>query len=320
MRAQLEGVVADTRRLVGAVRMPRARYGFGNVVEPALPRGEMIDLPGRGRTFVRMVDGPADAIPVMLLHGWSWNADLNFAGVFEALGEHHPVIAPDIRLHGRGPRMAGDFHVQDATDDAIALLDALGIESALLCGFSMGGVLTADASLRYPDRVAGLVVQAAAACYTDTARERALWRSLLAMLPLAQRGGGPDLAARYLAGSLRGNAELMARWGWIRRELSRTTLLEMLTVAGEVARADLRPALHAPAVQPGEFLLTTEDRLCPPIAQRDLADRLGIPVVEIGTDHDLPIAQPDRYADLTVSAVLRVAETIRKVGVYEHTA
>ncbi len=317
MCIDVETMRADSRRLLSAARIPKPRHGGGGVVEPALPRGEYVDLPGRGTSFVRLVDGPAGAIPVVLLHGWSWSADLNFADVFARLGTHHPVIAPDVRLHGRGLRVAGDFRASDATDDVIAVLDALGVESALFAGYSMGGVLTVDAALRYPDRVAGVLVQAAAACYTETARERAMWHALRALAPAAKRGVGPDVSARYLAGSLRGNDDLAARWDWVRRELRRTTLNEMLTVAAEVARADLRPALTTPPGQPGEFLLTTADRICRPAAQRQLADRLAVPVVEVDVDHDLPIAYPDRYADLTVSAVLRVAAAIRAGGAHE---
>jgi len=320
MLSDLEAIMADTRRLVSAARMPRPRRGAGRLAEPELPRGEYVDLPGRGTTFVRLVDGPVGSVPVVLLHGWSWTADLNFASLFGPLGAHHPVIAPDVRLHGRGLRVPGDFRATDATDDVIALLDALEVESALFCGYSMGGVLTVDAALRHPERVAGMIVQSAAACYTTTKRERAMWGALRALMPAARRGAGPDVSARYLAGALPGNDDLAARWDWVRQELRRTSLIEMLTVAAEVARADLRPALATPPTMPGEFLLTTADRICPPAAQRALADRLAVPVVEVDTDHELPISHPDRYADITLNAVSRVTATIQAEGTYVPTA
>ncbi len=44
---------------------------------PVLPRGYQLDLPGRGRTFIRDVEGPPGAPVLMLLHGWTATADLN---------------------------------------------------------------------------------------------------------------------------------------------------------------------------------------------------------------------------------------------------
>ncbi|NBR76801.1 MAG: alpha/beta hydrolase, partial [Actinobacteria bacterium] len=61
------------------------------------PQGHEVELPGRGRTFVREVAGPAGAPTVILLHGWTATADLNWFTCFETLGRHFRVLAPDHR-------------------------------------------------------------------------------------------------------------------------------------------------------------------------------------------------------------------------------
>jgi pimeloyl-ACP methyl ester carboxylesterase len=48
--------------------------------------GHDVELPGRGRTFVREVAGPPGAPTVILLHGWTATADLNWFTCFAPLG------------------------------------------------------------------------------------------------------------------------------------------------------------------------------------------------------------------------------------------
>src|SRR5690554_3853978 len=84
---------------------------------PPLP-GRQLDLPGRGTTFVRELDGPADAPTLLLLHGWTATADLNFFGVLPELAGHYRVVTIDHRGHGRGIRARQRFSLEDCADDA----------------------------------------------------------------------------------------------------------------------------------------------------------------------------------------------------------
>src|SRR4051812_22629674 len=88
---------------------------------PALPPGTHVDLPGRGRTFVREVAGPPGAPTVVLLHGLSAGADLNWFTTFPALGARFNVLAIDHRGHGRGIRSRRRFRLADCADDVAAL-------------------------------------------------------------------------------------------------------------------------------------------------------------------------------------------------------
>ena len=69
-----------------------------------LPRGREVELDGRGRTFVRIIEPPPGAPTLLLLHGWTATADLNWFTSYEALGRHYGVVALDHRGHGRGIR------------------------------------------------------------------------------------------------------------------------------------------------------------------------------------------------------------------------
>ncbi|SFW81846.1 Pimeloyl-ACP methyl ester carboxylesterase [Amycolatopsis australiensis] len=70
-------------------------------------------------------------------------------------GAHHRVVRYDARGHGDSPGPAPGFSHHG---DLRRLLDALGIERAVLVGSSLGSRTAADFALRHPDRVDGLVL------------------------------------------------------------------------------------------------------------------------------------------------------------------
>ncbi len=79
--------------------------------------------PGRGlRPGHRRRRRPSRRPPVLLLHGWTVSADLNFFAVYDELAARHRVIALDHRGHGRGMRPRTPFSLEDCADDAAALL------------------------------------------------------------------------------------------------------------------------------------------------------------------------------------------------------
>jgi pimeloyl-ACP methyl ester carboxylesterase len=75
--------------------------------------------------------------------------------VIERLGADVDAIAYDQRGHG-GTKLGG--HPYRRVDDALAVLDGLGVERALLVGNSMGGGIALDLALLHPGRVSGLVL------------------------------------------------------------------------------------------------------------------------------------------------------------------
>jgi pimeloyl-ACP methyl ester carboxylesterase len=105
--------------------------------------------------------GPADGPAVVLLHGWPYDIH-SYADVVPLLtAAGRRVIVPYLRGFGT-TRFLSETTVRNGEQaavalDAIALMDALGIETAVLAGFDWGA-RTADivAALR-PDRCSGLV-------------------------------------------------------------------------------------------------------------------------------------------------------------------
>ena len=103
--------------------------------------------------------GPA----VVLLHG-GWGYDIYpFDRQIAALVTDHRVVIPDRSGYGgsgRVPRQAVDFH-RHAAEETFAVIDALGLERPIVWGHSDGAVIALLMGLAQPDRVAGLIVEAA---------------------------------------------------------------------------------------------------------------------------------------------------------------
>jgi 3-oxoadipate enol-lactonase len=97
-------------------------------------------------------DGPA----VVFSHGFLMDQTM-FDRQVSALAPRYRVITWDQRGHG-DTRATGAFTYWDSAADALALLDQLGIQQAVLAGMSQGGFLSLRAALTAPDRVRALVL------------------------------------------------------------------------------------------------------------------------------------------------------------------
>jgi esterase len=93
----------------------------------------------------------------LLLHGignygryWDLFAD--------AIAGRLRLVAPDARGHGESGRPADGYAPADFAADAVAVLDRLGVERAVVVGHSMGGLHSINLASRHPDRVRALVI------------------------------------------------------------------------------------------------------------------------------------------------------------------
>jgi pimeloyl-ACP methyl ester carboxylesterase len=72
--------------------------------------------------------------------------------------KQHRVVSFDHRAVGDSSDPGGPFSIAQFADDAVALLDALGIERAHVLGSFMGGMVAQEMALRHADRVERLVL------------------------------------------------------------------------------------------------------------------------------------------------------------------
>jgi len=93
--------------------------------------------------------------PILLIHGFTASIETNWGlpGIINALAGDFQVIAMDARGHGKSdkPHDPAAYGFQMA-EDAVRLLDHLGIQKAHVAGYSMGGGITLQMLVTYPDR------------------------------------------------------------------------------------------------------------------------------------------------------------------------
>jgi len=121
-------------------------------------------------------DGPENGRVVLMSNSlmsnytmWDWTVP--------ALADKYRVLRYDTRGHGQSGVTPSPYTIAQLTDDAVALLDTLGIRKAHFVGLSMGGMIGQQLGARYGERVHSL-------CLCDTSCEmspRGLWDDRIAM-------------------------------------------------------------------------------------------------------------------------------------------
>ena len=272
----------------------------------AVPEGSMVTLPGRGQTFVVDVAGPTPQAPtIVLLHALGCTAYLTWFGVLAELSRTHRVIALDLRWHGRGIRSAR-FQIDDCADDVAALLDVLGLDRAIVAGYSLGGAVAQTLWHRHPDRVDGLVLASTARNLRGHLGERVFFPVMtLAMHPLSRVAlSKVERVAQTLPEMP--SVDLTDPTGWGRAEFRSTSAWSMPEVLTELGRFNSAPWIGSVDV-PTAVVITGKDKAIPTRRQVRLA--ASIPDATV---HDAPgghasvVLDHDRWLPAFLEAVADV--------------
>ena len=99
-------------------------------------------------------EGPA----LLLLHGHAYDRSMwdRQVEVFSERGWR--VVAPDLRGFGDSEGTEGIVYTEEFADDVAGLLEHLGIDRAVVVGFSMSGQVAMELLHRHPERLRALVV------------------------------------------------------------------------------------------------------------------------------------------------------------------
>jgi 3-oxoadipate enol-lactonase len=122
------------------------------------------------------------------------------------------VVAFDNRGAGRSDKPFAEYSLEQMADDAVAVLDAAGVEKAHVIGVSMGGAISQIVAVRHPDRVFSLTL-ACTACRNFAWRRELLngWATMAAEQGIGKMAGQ---AARWVIGP-RSFRRLAPALGWL---------------------------------------------------------------------------------------------------------
>ena len=271
--------------------------------EAAAPLTRLVQLPGRGVTRVWECAGPPGAQTLMLIHGVTFTAELNWAKVFAPLSQHFRVLAIDLRGHGDGIRAGSRFRLEDCADDVAALAEALDIGTFVAVGYSMGGMVAQLLYQRHAPLLSGLVLCATARNVLGSPMEKLTALALptaaaaIAWNPLLQ-----PMSAEFLGMTLLGSMDDPATARRARAQLRRTTLATAISAIQAVCEFTSHSWIGEVDV-PAAVVVTARDRIVPASRQMKLARAIpGASVHEVDADHAVCVTAPQVFSQALLQA------------------
>jgi 3-oxoadipate enol-lactonase len=274
-----------------------------------LPAGRIVELPGRGSTYV-VDSGPVAQAPTfVLLHGAATTGLMMWYPALEMMRGFGRVVVFDQRWHGRGissPR----FLLEDCADDVAALADALGVDTFVPVGYSMGSLVAQLVWYRHRERLDGLVLGAAATGWWNGVTWERVGAGVLAALieAFSPRPGVPAAAARNAESSVGNNLQ------WMLGQMRSTSLGGVARAVAEITRFDSTSWVGTIDV-PTAVLIPLRDRAIPPRQQFWLANQIPkAQVVTVDGGHTCCALEYNKFVAALREAVDSVRQRIAPVA------
>ena len=267
------------------------------------PTARVIDRhSGHGSSFpLKVWEWSGDAPACLLLHGignygryWDFFAD--------AIAGRLRLVATDARGHGESGKPVDGYTPDEFVADAVAVLDALAIERALVVGHSMGGTHAIRLAAAHPDRVERLVIVDAG---TEAMREGSE-RARRLSLERPERFEYADDALAYLRKTSPGYSEdvYKNRMRWLFREdagdlvwrSSRDALASIMSSRGSDLAEELRTVRCPVLLVRG----TRSNVLSADVAERMVKSLADGRLVELDAGHNVALDRPMELAEAVV--------------------
>jgi pimeloyl-ACP methyl ester carboxylesterase/DNA-binding CsgD family transcriptional regulator len=244
-----------------------------------------------GQVSIAYTVGGAGLVDVLFIGGFVSHLEIGLElplarAFWERMGSFARVIAFDKRGMGLSDRDAGAYTLENIVDDALAVLDACGVERAAVFGVSEGGSAATMMAATHPDRVSAMVQYGTYARVSraegheegiPVAVTRRFWDRMI------QVWGDPFSIDRW-APSVAHDPEV--REWWSRMLRSGASPGAMRTIGLMYEELDVRPLLSGVSV-PTLVLYRAADRVIPPALSRTVARGIpGARELELaGADH-----------------------------------
>ncbi len=277
-----------------------------------IPKGRMVDLPGRGSTYVTVTPGPPGAPTLLLLHAVACTGLLTWFPAIPELSKRYRVVTLDQRWHGQGI-MSPEFSLYDCADDVASLIETLGLDNVIVGGYSMGSIIAQRTWRQHPHLVSGLVLGATTDRFRNSPSEMLFFHSMalsMGTLRGLSRSRTATAAARGAARMLDiDNPEDLHDWAL--SEFRRTSPWAVAQAVAALGRHHSRPWLRRIDV-PTAVVVMRKDRVIPAERQRALAMRIpGATMHEADTGHAGCVLAAETFVPALLEACASVAARVR---------
>jgi pimeloyl-ACP methyl ester carboxylesterase len=228
------------------------------------------------------------------------NRDSGLSQRFDNLGV--PNLVVDSIKYAVGMKVKAPYLLADMADDTAALLTAMGISAAHICGASMGGMIAQQLAVRHPKQVKSLTL-----IMTSSGARRLPGPSLKVRAALISRPKDPkniDSVVEHFVGLYRliGSPAYPASDEYLHGMLGASvrrsyrpagTARQMVAIASDGDRSELLAQIR----QPTQIIHGNADPLVPVAAAHDLASKIKAAQLDVidGMGHDLPKALWPRF-------------------------
>jgi len=238
------------------------------------------------------------------------NRDIGLSQRFDHFGV--PNLMLDSLRFAVGLNVKSSYSVADMADDAVGVLDALGIGSAHVCGASMGGMIAQHMALQHPQRLKSLTLM-----MTTSGSRHLPGPTLKVRSALISRPAEPHTIASVIDHSVRlyrligspgypaSDDYLNDRLGMAVRRSYRPqgTARQMVAIAADGNRSPWLGRIKLPV----QIIHGRDDPLVPVAAGHDLAAKISGAEIDVidGMGHDLPTPLWPRFTAGIVKVAAR---------------
>ncbi len=210
-----------------------------------------------------------------------WWDEPGYVRMLERFASFARVTMFDKRGTGLSDRLSGAPTMEERMEDVHAVMDAVGLEEAVIFGVSEGGSLAALFAATYPDRCRALALYGAFARFQSWFPSE---EALEALFDYVENNWGSGASVARFAPSRQGDSAFQEWWGRFERlGGSPSSVKAIMKLNSEIDISSILPSIHIPTL----VLHRTEDPTVDVEGGRELASKIpGARLVELpGADH-----------------------------------
>ena len=230
--------------------------------------------------------------PLVFMHALGWD-HRQWAHEIARYQDRYRVIAGDTRGHGASSQASGPYTLPGFADDWLAMLDGLGVKSACLVGFSLGGMIAQYMAIKYPQRVAALML-VSTVCHFDPEVRAAMEHRITVNRELGAQAAAEAVAKSLFTEEFRQTELqfLQKFYAW-RLGQSQQCIVDSIRSTFDLDTCGELSSLKMPCM----VVLGGKDAATPPQAVSNLTRHLSHAEIEVVDDagHMLTIERPQEF-------------------------